>query len=327
VEARLRAALADRLRALPGVRGVAAAWYQPFTDRPPAAPLAAADGAGAALRGRANLVDADYFSTLGLRLARGRAFTREEAASGAAVAVVSETAARRLWPDGDALGKAVSVGVQGSAATTAVVVGVAADTRSGWVWEPDQGFAYLPVPPGERRELHLLVRSDDPAALLAELPREAVAVDPRLRVAASRLQDALAFQMKPFQAAAAAGAALGLLALALATVGVFGVASFLVRQRVREVGIRMALGADPGKVVRLVLGQGARPVALGLALGLAGAAAGTRVLRGILAGLSPLDPVTYLGVALLLGSVALLATLGPARWAARVDPVVALRCD
>jgi ABC-type antimicrobial peptide transport system permease subunit len=156
--------------------------------------------------------------------------------------------------------------------------------------------------------------------------REAEAVGDLL-VSVRRVDDSLAFQLAPFRAIAQLALALGLLALALAAVGLYGVMSFVVSQRTREIGIRIALGAQGSDVVRLLLRQGLRLVALGLALGLAGGVLLARLLAAALVDVSPFDPLAFGGVALFLASVALLACYIPARRATRVDPMIALRYE
>jgi ABC-type antimicrobial peptide transport system permease subunit len=160
---------------------------------------------------------------------------------------------------------------------------------------------------------------------MAAVRGEAEAVDPNLFVMLRRVSDSLAMQMAPFEALAQVAGALGMLALLVASIGLFGVMSFSVNQRTREIGIRVALGAQRADVIRLFLKQGMKLTVIGIVFGLLGAVAISRLLAVVLIDLSPFDPLAFGGVAVFLSIVALLACYLPARWATKVDPVVALR--
>ncbi len=232
----------------------------------------------------------------------------------------SESTARRFWPNEDAIGKRIGIastplaGANESGANLPQfeVIGVTRDTRSGWVWEKDETFIYAPWYESsqsvERPNAYILVRTEgDTRQVMAAVRGAAEAVDPNLSAILRRVNDSLTMQMAPFEALAQVAGALGMLALLVASVGLFGVMSFIVNQRTREIGIRVALGAQSADVIRLFLKQGMKLTVIGIVFGLLGAMAISRLL------------------AVFLSIVALLACYLPARWAAKVDPVVALR--
>jgi predicted permease len=341
----LRRRLAERLRALPGVKSVSQAFRQPSTGAPPSAVVTIAGRAspdGHPFLARYNFVSPEHFETLGIRIVRGRGFTEREANSDVPVVVVSEAAAMRFWPGQDAIGQHIGVAAaalgpgaesgaarqtsNSGAAPSYEVIGVARDTRSGWVWQKDEAFLYAPLGPDNRLGDYLLVRAAGNAErVMAEARGEAEAIDPRLSVVAQRTSDHLDVQMTPFRALALIAGALGALALLLASVGLYGVMSFVVTHRTREIGVRVALGAHSADVVRLFLKEGLRLTVVGLAIGLAIGAGVSRLLTAALIGLSPLDPLAFGGVSIFLTLVALLATYLPARQATKVDPMAALR--
>src|SRR6266508_4331964 len=250
----------------------------------------------------------------------------------------SESTARRFWPNEDAIGKRIGIastplaGANESGANLPQfeVIGVTRDTRSGWVWEKDETFIYAPWYESsqsvERPNAYILVRTEgDTRQVMAAVRGAAEAVDPNLSAILRRVNDSLTMQMAPFEALAQVAGALGMLALLVASVGLFGVMSFIVNQRTREIGIRVALGAQSADVIRLFLKQGMKLTVIGIVFGLLGAMAISRLLAVVLIDLSPFDPLAFGGVAVFLSIVALLACYLPARWAAKVDPVVALR--
>jgi predicted permease len=335
-EAELCRQLAERLRSLPGVKAVSRATRQPLTGRPNRTRITLPGQArqdDQHLQANYNLVSPEYFDTLGIRLTRGRFFTEQETRANAAVVVISESTARRFWPGEDAIGKRIGVaGANESGANPPQfeVIGVTRDTRSGWVWEKDETFIYAPLYAAlriaGRSDEYILVRAEgDLRRAMAAVRGEAEAIDPNLSVKLRRVNDSLALQMAPFEALAQVAGALGMLALLVASVGLYGVMSFIVNQRAREIGVRVALGAQSADVIRLFLRQGMKLTVIGIVFGLLGAMAISRLLAVVLIDLSPFDPLTFGGVAMFLSIVALLACYLPARWATKVDPVVALR--
>jgi putative ABC transport system permease protein len=348
----LRRQLADRLRALPGVQSVSQALRQPFGGAG-ATPITLDNQAynpDRSLSAKYNFVSPTHLATLGIPLVRGRNFTEQETNSGAPVVVISESTAQKLWPQlkdaGAAIGKHIGVAaaalkadddnLQAKIGAVAVaenfpqyeVIGVAGNTRSGRVTQPDDVFLYLPLKPDSSLGEFLLVRATgEPQSVMAAVRGEAEALDPRLNVVVQRTAEHLQFQTIPFRVAANIAVTLGLLALFLATVGLYGVMSFVVTQRTREIGIRISLGAEPRAVIALILRQGLRLIVYGVALGLAGGAGISRLLAAALVDLSPLDPLAFGGVSVCLTLVALLACWIPARRATKVDPLTALRHD
>ena len=273
-----------------------------------------------ALKMPLNRVTEGYFRTLGIPLVRGRGFTAPEVSGDLPVIVISEGAAHRLFPGQDPLGKVLR------ADRPRTVVGIARDTRSVRLTQIDPAYLYTPLAPAELdRGADLLLRTRSEAAVVETTIRREVARVPDSQVLVYTLGFAIYFQRLPAQGGAIVATLLGSLALLLATVGIYGVISYVVSQRTREVGIRMALGADRREVVRLIVRQGMRLVAIGLMLGAAGAVPLSFLLRVALYGVQPLDPLTYAAVPFALAGVALLAMANPTWRAARVEPVSALR--
>ena len=340
-EAELRRQLADRLRATPGVVAVTQAHQQPLSGGMGNTSVTLpGQSSNYPLEARFNFVSPEYFDTLSIQITRGRPFTSQEANGGASVIVISEATAQRYWPDADPLGKQLGIaagipqpeGEVPNKTTIAYrqyeVIGLARDVRSRWVWEKDETLLYMPLMPDNFSAQYLMVRTDgDPATLMNTVRRIAPAIDPSLRVSVRRIEETLALQMAPFRAIAWLSAVLGILALLLATIGLYGVMSFVVTQRTREIGIRVDLGAQPVDVVRMFLSQGLRLTGIGIVCGLFSGAMISRLLTAVLIALSPLDPLTFVGVTVFLTMVALLAILVPARRATKVDPLVALRYE
>jgi predicted permease len=339
-EPELRRQLADRLRATPGVVAVSEAQQQPLSgSMGNTAVTLPEQPSGRPFESRFNFVSSEYFETLALTLVRGRPFSAMEASAGAPVIVISEATARRYWPGADPLGKRISIAATASQpdnvpAMTQInyrqyeVIGVARDARSRWVWEKDETLLYMPLKPGSLSSQYLLVRTEaDPAQVMNAVRGMALTLDPLLRTSVRRIEESFAFQMAPFRAVAWISGVLGLLAVLLAAVGLYGVMSFVVTQRTREIGIRVALGAQPAYVVRMFLLQGLQLTAIGIACGVAGGALISRLLAAVLIDISPFDPIAFSIVAALLTTVAALAIFIPARRATKVDPMVALRYE
>jgi putative ABC transport system permease protein len=276
-------------------------------------------------------VDLGYFETLQIPLERGRSFETYDDADAPPVAIINQTMAKRFWPGQDALGKRIRffAGADGEFTPLIEVVGVTKDTKYVTLGEDPIPFVYLPLRQDYNPGLVLLLHTAaDPAGILPQVRREIQSMDAGLPI--FNVQP-LAQQIINSLFLARAGAyllgAVGVLALVLATVGVYGVISYSVAQRTHEIGIRVALGAQPGHILKLVLRQGMLLVVIGMAIGLAGAVAATRLIATLLYGVSPTDPVVFVGIPLLLVAVALLACYLPARRATLVDPLLALRYE
>jgi predicted permease len=322
--------LLERIKTMPGVRAVALTSTVPL-GKDFAQTDMVAEGKEPPPGQRSPIVDfnrvsPEFFDALGIRLLSGRSFTPQDIASGAHVAIVSESLAKEFWPGEEVLGKRFRMG-----RTSYEVAGVAPDARNVYLWSGDKPYLYLPAIPengGQYSDLRILVRSaGDVGALVAALPGLAREQDPAVPAEAIPLSANLATWIWPSQMGAALSGMLGLLAMLLSAVGITSVTAFAVSQRTREIGIRMALGAQPGEVVRLLVLQGGKLVAIGAGIGLIAAAAATRILSGFLYGVSALDGVAFVGMTILLAGVALAACYIPARRATKVDPMIALRYE
>ncbi|MEJ7813481.1 MAG: FtsX-like permease family protein [Gemmatimonadaceae bacterium] len=269
----------------------------------------------------------DYFRTIGIAIVRGRPITDSDRAGAPRVAVVNETFARHYWPGQHAIGKRINLG--GASGPATEVVGVAKDARYWSIQEQPKAHFYIPMLQAGYFGGAIHVRTTgDPALALRAIRTEAAALEPTAAVVQLRTLDKVRGDaLLPSRLAAALLSAFGALALVLAALGLYGVMSYVVALRTREIGVRLALGAARRDVLRMVVGQGMRLALIGLGAGLVVAAAVTRVLASQLFGLGATDPATYAGLAGLLGMVALLASYLPARRAARVDPMVALRSE
>ncbi len=274
---------------------------------------------------RFNHVSPEFFSLLGIPMVRGRGFTEAESRRGAPVAVISEATARRLWPNQEPLGKLFRMGKE---KTAYEVIGVARDIRSTDLMHVEKTFFYFPAALEYQKHMSLLIHANGNLAATAKLIREtAHSLDANIIVKAQPLEENLDKWRLPSRILAYMTTALGVLGLLLASLGIYGVVSYTVSSRIREIGIRMTLGAKPEGILSLILRQGMRPVILGLVIGLAACAAASRLMSVLLYGVSPFDPLTFGGVALFLTAVALLACYLPARRATRVDPMEALRYE
>jgi predicted permease len=269
-------------------------------------------------------VSSGYFETMGLQIRSGRPINDQDDAGAAPVAVVSEAFVKRFWPGQDAIGKQFSRG-----STKVTVVGVVQNSKRHQITEVPYSFIYYSIAQRYNSEFALHVRTAVPAKALAEpLRKELAAAEPTLPFLDPR---SMSEQIIPATIGQRMGARMlalfGGVALLLAAIGLYGVMSYSVSQRTREIGVRLALGADSRGVVGMVLRQGLRLTGIGLGVGAVLSLGAGMLLRSQLFGLSPADPVTFGVLALLLALVAAAASILPARRAARVSPIVALRSE
>ncbi|HZM87434.1 MAG TPA: ABC transporter permease [Blastocatellia bacterium] len=266
-------------------------------------------------------------AALGVDLLEGRDFTEWENENRQREAVINETFARRFWPGQSAIGKRFSF--DGAAGPWIDVVGVMRDGKYFSLGEDPTPFVYVSLRPESGSFLTMIVRTaSEPQSVIGALRSEFQQLDANLPVYSVRtLTEHMALPLFPARVAAMLLGSFGLLALMLAAIGIFGVMSYAVSQRTREIGIRMALGASAGAILQLVVGQGLKLIVIGMGIGLAAAFAGTRLMSALLYGVSATDSITFAGIGLLLILVALLACYLPARRATKVDPMVALRYE
>ena len=271
-------------------------------------------------------VSPEYFDLLAIPILQGRSFTTGDNAESQPVAIVSEAFVERYWPDQDPVGRSVRLA---GGADDALIVGVARNIKIRTLNEPPQRFIYFPIDQSMGSTFHVLAKGTAPAADLVDRVREAaLRVDPNLFVIGARsLAEHMGVMYYLPRMAAALLTIFAALALATASIGLYGIVSFAVSRRVREMGIRISLGAQTGDVVRLVMKGGMTLVVTGGVIGVAMAFAVTRLLEGFLLGVSGTDAATFVSVPLVLISVAAVAAYLPARRASRVNPMEALRTD
>jgi putative ABC transport system permease protein len=331
---RFFSSLLDRAAALPGVHQAALINDVPLSGNSSDGTLELEDVAGEppgqTRTAHYQLIGGDYFGTLGIPVLRGRALAAADRADAPQVAVVNATLARDLGGPEKAMGRRVRIPGMDGVEARAVIVGVVGDVHH-------RGLALGPVPeiyfpfvqrPLRTFQMSLAVKSDEAPQRLEKALRDAAhALDPGLPADGGTMEGLLAADLAQSRFRARLLGGFAAMALALAGVGIFGVVSYAARRRYRELGIRMALGADQGTVRSLVMWDGMTPVVLGMGAGLAAAFALTRLLASLVFEVDVADPATFLGVVLLLGLAALVSTYLPAQWATRVDPVEALRAE
>ena len=319
----------DRVTALPGVRGASLASYLPlgFTDlgvgfvaegyqprqgQPlPTAGLAA--------------VGPRYFQTMGIPLLKGREFDAQDSETAHGVVVINQEMARRYWPGRDPIGRRISFGVENQPSFE--IVGIVKTGKYSNLREAPRPFMYRPMPQFYTTRATLIVEAaGDPRAMLAPVQRAIHEVDSSVPVTdAETLEQYMRVPLFTAHLTGILLSALGLLALSLATAGLYAVVAYATAQRTHEFGVRIALGADRSSVLRLVVGEGLKLTLVGITIGIGGALVLTRFLASLLYGVKSTDPLTFISVSLILTTVASLASYFPARRATKVDPMVALR--
>jgi putative ABC transport system permease protein len=269
-----------------------------------------------------------YFRTLGIPLVEGRDFTDRDGPGSPKVVIINRALAKAFWPDEDPVGRRIGFGsAQGQ--EYAEVVGIVADVHTASLWQAPWPMLYAPYEQDPWSFMSFVARTSRPAELvLAEMRQAVQGADRSLAVTGVRtLEQVVAESLAPRRFQTGLLGAFAGLALILAMMGIYGVMSYAVAQRTREIGIRVALGAAPGALFREIVAEGLRVVGVGAVLGLMGAIASRGALQALLFEVSPLDPTTFAGVVVLLVAVALAACLVPASRAMRIDPVVALRTE
>lgn len=331
----------ERVEALPGVESASLARIVPMTGggrtsslllegQQPPDRVRSSEGTG--LQDNPNTVNSNvvglkYFQTMGIPLLRGRDFSAQDTEGALLAVIVNEAFARRHFDGDEVIGKRVSF--RGAQGPWSEIVGVVRASKYRTLGEAPRPTAYVPLAQNHETGMALHVRTiGDPASVAGSVRHVVQGIDQNLPVTNLQpMNEVLGGSLFAARMGALLLAIFGLLALLLAAVGLYGVMSYTVSRRTREIGIRMALGAQTGNVLRLVLKEGMMLVAGGVAGGLIVAAAVTRLLASFLYGVSPLDAVTFVGIPLMLGLVALLATYLPARRATKVDPMIALRYE
>jgi len=335
-EARLRAfydELLRRARSLPGVESAALINHLPLgqsnsstsflvegvPDPPP----------GQEFGGRHRVCTPDYFKTMGVPVVRGRSFTESDTVDSRRVIIVNETLAKRFWPNGDAVGKHIRFTGSPDRNPWMEVVGVVGDVKHELVTPMTPDF-FLPLAQQTWDSMFLVARTQtQPLALVAPMRGEIQAIDrdqPVFEVSSmAQVRDR---SIMPFRVLSMLLSGFGVFALILAATGIYGVMAYAVSHRTREIGVRMALGAGRADILKLmVIGHGMRMTAIGIVIGLAGAVGLAQAMKGMLFGAIGADWMTFAGVTSLLAGVSLLACYIPARRAAKVDPMVALRYE
>ncbi|MEP6764093.1 MAG: ABC transporter permease [Gemmatimonadaceae bacterium] len=322
--------LASRLNAIPGVGSVGYSRILPLSMSSSGIDISVPESSAQSTKfDRAfpvsnNIVDAGYLAVTKMPFVSGRSFNASDDDHSRRVAIINETFAKTYWTVQSAVGRSIMLD-----GATLTIVGVVRNTKYTKLSEENQRFMFLPYAQNWRSDVNLVVRSSiDERQMASIIRREVHALDSFLPVpTVTTLQQATAVNLLPQRVAVLVTGVLGIAGLLLAAIGLYGVISFSTAQRTREIGVRVALGAARYDVLRLVVGEGMNLVGIGMAVGLALALVATRALTSFLFGVSPLDGLTFVAVALILAACALLASYLPARRAAKIDPMLALRQD
>jgi putative ABC transport system permease protein len=331
--------LTQRLGDVPGVETVAATAALPFANEIPFLGNFAVADRAAPMEGEEptahyRQVTPGYFRAMGIDLVEGREFDIQDDRESRGVVVVNEELVRRYFRDEDPIGRTIDglpphLALGGFLVNRFEIVGVAEDVRYFGLTEGALPSLYFPVAQAPFRRMNLTIRTAGiPEALIEGIRREIVAMDPTVPIArVETMERVLSSSVARERFSMLLLTLFAVIALVLATVGIYGVTSYSISQRTAEMGIRMAVGANPGDVVRLVMVNGAKLALSGVVVGPIGAAALSRIMASQLYAVGTTDPVTFAGVALVLAFVALAATYIPALRAARIDPVLAIQGD
>jgi predicted permease len=317
----------QRAKNTPGVRAAALATNRPLNGGLLGTILAEGQEADPNQRGTLtaiNTVSPEYFDTMGIHVVGGRGFNAFDREGSAHAAIVNQAMARHFWPGQDAIGKRFRITVQNFMWQ---VVGICGDSVTTTIGEQPQPVAYFPLDQNYSAALALITRTAaDPAGVMPAVRREVQSLNQNMALTnANTIKDLIGQGLWAPRTGAALFAIFGALGMLLASIGIYGVMAYSVTQRTNEIGLRMALGASPWDVLRLVVGQGMRLTVAGVAVGVVAALGVTRLLGNLLFGISTYDPVTFGSVSAVVVMVAFLAAYLPAQRAARIDPVRALR--
>ncbi len=322
-----------QVKALPDVKTAAVASQLPFLGENSASSFQIVGGpqlpVGETLDTNRRTVSADYFQTLGLQLLRGRTFDNRDTAKAPRVVIINEAMARKFWPNDDPLSRYLTF----NSDAQYQIIGVVSNAKHSSLQEEDEPTAYTSHQQVTSRTMDLAVRANhsfdrEPAALINAIRQTVSKIDPEQAIHnISTMEQQLSQSIAPQRFIALLLSLFATLALIQALIGIYGVMSYAVAQRRQELGIRMALGAQPGNILSLVLRRGMKLTLIGMALGLMGAVASTRLLRDMLFGVKPIDPLTFAVMTLLLVCISLVACFLPARRATKVDPMNVLRTD
>jgi predicted permease len=318
--------LIERVGTLPGVDSIAQVGWTPLSPGRRASVFRLPGQKGHIID--VNDVSPVFFSLMAIPIVRGRTFTADELTDASRAVIVTEATARRYWPGRDPIDQTFVWVMDRNQEVPLVVVGVAKDAQVLSVGETESSYVYLPATPRAQNRLSLMVRSRTPfAGLAAGIRAAARDLDSGLAVRVSRLEENLDIWRTLSRLVASLAGSLSLLALVLASVGVYGVVSYVVSRRLREVGIRMMLGATARDVQTMILRQTMRPIVIGVVIGIGAAAAASQILTSVLFGISRFDPIAFIGAPLFLLGVAAAASLVPTRRAMQVDPMTTLRYE
>jgi len=336
--------LMDRLKQIPGVRKVGAISGLPLVEGLPDGMFVLMsqnevpknmDGFGALFQQKERLGVADfgvatdgYFQALGIPLIRGRMFDERDGPDSSHVAVISESLAREQWPNQDPIGHTIEFGNMDGDLRLLTIVGIVGDTHEYGLDVPPRPTVYVNLFQRPRSAITVTMLSDGDTRLVTSAARGILQdLDPEIPAKFQTFSQVYSASLGSRRFNLTLIGFFAITALLLATVGVFGVMAYSVSRRTREIGVRVALGAEAGDVLRMILGQGLRTIFIGVAIGIAGSLVLTRTVASLLFGVTATDPLTYAAVTALLVMVALLACWVPARRATRVDPLVALRYE